>query len=280
MRLDQLPGRTKTVRPFAARFRSNGTTTEAIAKRRTPMFTPRRLSASCFLILCLFAPVLAQGEQRGKAEGTIPQPGSIVPAAATADRVRFTSPNSVVQMHLQVYDNAGQLVFDVSSKGNVLDWTLQDGGGGRLNPGSYLSVVTVKSLSGKLSQRIGSVSVQEKQTELLQADAAQITSAQQQAIGPVEENAALTILKAGETEATTVVAHGGAGTLTDSVIRETGGKVGVGVNNPTYRLVVGPDIGPGLTTSDLTISRGPGESVSIFAGATGAHGMIECYPCR
>jgi hypothetical protein len=37
--------------------------------------------------------------------------------------------------------------------------------------------------------------------------------------------------------------------------------------------VVGPDIGPGLTTSDLTISRGPGQSVSIFAGASGANGM-------
>ena len=350
------------------------------------MFTPRRLSASCFLILCLLATVLAQGEQPGKAEGTIIHSGPTVTAAATADRVRFTAPNTVVQMHLQVYDNNGQLVFDVSSKGNVLDWTLQNGGGGRLISGSYISVVTVKSLSGKLSQRIGSVSVQEKQTELLQADAAQITIAQQQAIGPVEENAALTILKAGETEATTVVAHdgtqgevtrsrgalsfrlgdffsgndkeqmrlteegnlgigtdnpqakldvagvirtskgiefanstdgtgtnvtkltatasgtlqqtlangtvvtsatgtgtqdrlakwaetGGAGTLTDSVIRETGGKVGVGVNNPTYRLVVGPDIGPGLTTSDLTVSRGPGQSVSIYAGATGAHGM-------
>ncbi|HEY3027977.1 MAG TPA: hypothetical protein VGJ55_17640, partial [Pyrinomonadaceae bacterium] len=33
------------------------------------------------------------------------------------------------------------------------------------------------------------------------------------------------------------------------------------------------DIGPGLTTSDLTVSRGAGQSVSVFAGATGAHGM-------
>src|SRR6266550_4996708 len=71
----------------------------------------------------------------------------VITVAASAERVRFTAPNSVMQMHLQVYDNAGQLVFDVSTKGNVLDWTLQDSGGARLNSGAYLSVVTVKSLS-------------------------------------------------------------------------------------------------------------------------------------
>jgi hypothetical protein len=86
-------------------------------------------------------------------------------------------------MHLQVYDNSGQLLFDVTSKGNVLDWTMQDSSGGRLNPGSYLSVVTVKSLSGKLSQRVGSVSVQEKQIELEPLGATQMTSGQQQAVG-------------------------------------------------------------------------------------------------
>ncbi|HEY8185958.1 MAG TPA: tail fiber domain-containing protein [Pyrinomonadaceae bacterium] len=299
--------------------------------------------------------------------------GPAITVAASGDRVRFTAPTSVVQMHLQVYDTGGQLVFDVSAKGNVLDWTLQDGGGTRLISGSYLSVVTVKGLSGRLSQRIGSVSVQEKQVVLERADAAQMTAAQQQEVGPIEENSGLTILQAGETEAVTVLAHDGtagqltrsrgalsfrlgdffsgndveqmrlteegnlgvgtdnpqakldvagtirvtkgiefadgtvqttglsgrkdkdgnlvpnvagagttnqvakwtdnAGTLGDSTITEVGGRVGIGVTNPTYRLVVGPDIGPGLTTSDLTISRGAGQSVSIFAGATGAHGM-------
>src|SRR5256714_9562765 len=135
--------------------------------------------------------------------------GPVITGIASAERVRFTAPSSVVQMHLQVYDNAGQLVFDVSSKGNVLDWTLQDSGGARLNPGSYLSVVTVKSLSGKLSQRIGSVSVGDKQLELQRADATQMTVAQQQMVGPIEENGALTILKAEEGQAVTVVASDG-----------------------------------------------------------------------
>ncbi|HEY6806237.1 MAG TPA: tail fiber domain-containing protein [Pyrinomonadaceae bacterium] len=63
------------------------------------------------------------------------------------------------------------------------------------------------------------------------------------------------------------------GLLGDSVITETGGRVGIGTATPTYKLVVGPDIGPGLTTSDITVSRGAGQSVSIYAGATGQHGM-------
>jgi len=254
----------------------------------------------------------------------------------------------------------------------VLDWSLQDSSDQRLL-GSYLAVVTVKSLSGRLSERIGSVSIGEKQVELQRAEATQLTTAQQQAVGPIEENATLTILKADETEATTVLANNGSdgqiirdrgalsfrlgdffsgndkeqmrlteegnlgigtdkpqarldvegtirtskgieftdgmvqttglsgrkdkdgnfvplvagtgstdqvakwtdtsGTLGNSTITEVSGRVGIGVTSPSYKLVVGPDIGSGLTTSDLTVSRGAGQSISIFAGATGAHGM-------
>jgi hypothetical protein len=169
------------------------------------MYTTRQLLISFLLVFITLSLAQAQDKSSPGASGSAPA----ITVAGSADRVRFTSPNSVVQVHLQVYDNAGQLVFDVSSKGNVLDWTLQDSGGQRLNPGSYLSVVTVKSLSGKLSQRIGSVSVGEKQLELQRVEGGQMTLAQQQAIGPIEENGALTILQAGETEAATVVAHDG-----------------------------------------------------------------------
>ena len=63
---------------------------------------------------------------------------------------------------------------------------------------------------------------------------------------------------------------GGAGTLTDSVIRETGGKVGVGVNNPTYRLVVGPDIGPGGNQSAICCDRDIQQRNNTAAGVGGA----------
>jgi len=45
-----------------------------------------------------------------------------VTACAASERERFNAPSSVVQFHLQVYTEAGQVMFDASSKGNVLDW--------------------------------------------------------------------------------------------------------------------------------------------------------------
>lgn len=65
----------------------------------------------------------------------------------------------------------------------------------------------------------------------------------------------------------------GSGTLGDSVITESSGRIGIGTTTPTYKLVVGPDIGPGLLTSDLTVSRGAGQSVSAYVGASGAQGI-------
>src|SRR2546421_951754 len=173
------------------------------------MFTPRRLSVSCFLVLCLLTMVLAQAEQPGNIGPKPSQTTTTVTALATAERVRFTAPSNVVRMQLQVMSETGQIVFEVSSKGNVLDWSLQDSSGQRLQ-GAYLTVVTVKSISGRLSERFGSVSIGEKQLELQRVDATQLSAPQQQVVGPVEENAALTILKADEAQDTTVLANNGA----------------------------------------------------------------------
>src|SRR5881396_3543798 len=116
------------------------------------MFTPRRLSAYCFLILCLVTTGLAQGDQPGNVSQRASQTNTTVTGAASAERVRFTAPSNVVRMQLQVVSESGQILFEVSSKGNVLDWSLQDGGGQRLQ-GSYLTVVTVKSISGRMSEK-------------------------------------------------------------------------------------------------------------------------------
>src|SRR4029077_4875726 len=75
-----------------------------------------------------------------------PPTAPVITGTASAERLRFTAPSSVVQMQLQIYAESGQLLFDGTSKGNVLDWTLQERGSQHLFPGSYLCVVTVKSL--------------------------------------------------------------------------------------------------------------------------------------
>ena len=182
------------------------------------MFTLRRLCASCFLILCLLCTVLAQDHQTTIVGPKVSQTNTTVTASATAERVRFTAPSNVVRMQLQVISESGQILFDVSSKGNVLDWSLQDSSGQRLQ-GSYLTVVTVKSISGRLSERIGTVSVEEKQVELKAGEATGLMAAQQQAVGPIEENGALTILKADEGQPVTVVANDG---KDGQIVRDSG----------------------------------------------------------
>jgi len=182
------------------------------------MFTRQRLCASSFVILCLLCTALAQDQQPGNVAPKISQTNTTVTASATTERVRFTAPSNVVRMQLQVISESGQILFDVSSKGNVLDWSLQDSSGQRLQ-GSYITVVTVKSLSGRLSERIGTVAVAEKQVELKAVESSGLMPGQQQAVGPVEENSALTILKAGETNAATVVAHDG---IQGEIIRSNG----------------------------------------------------------
>src|SRR6266705_5493615 len=174
-----------------------------------------RITVAVFL---LFAVHAATGQDLTK-QVTLPATAPVITGTALAERLRFTAPSTVVQMQLQIYADSGQLLFDVTSKGNVLDWTLQNGSGEHLVPGLYLCVVTVKTLSGKISQRIGSALVQEKQIELQRVDATQMTAPQQQAVGPIEENGALTILKAGETQATTVLANNG---QEGQVIRDRG----------------------------------------------------------
>src|SRR5437867_533738 len=72
-----------------------------------------------------------------------------VTAAATADRVRFTAPSTVVQMRLEVYAANGEKLFDNEIRGgNVIDWHLQNGQAERISDGSYLCVITSKGLSG------------------------------------------------------------------------------------------------------------------------------------
>src|SRR5215510_8519875 len=136
--------------------------------------------------------------------------GATVTVSASGERVRFTAPESVVQIRLDIYSSSGKKVFDNEVRGgNVLDWHLQDGQAEPLADDSYLCVVTVKSLSGRITQRIGSVTVEKSSARVQPFDASQMSAQQSQAIGPVEENASLTVLKQDENQTTTVIAHNG-----------------------------------------------------------------------
>ncbi len=131
-------------------------------------------------------------------------------ASASFDHIRITAPASIVQMRMEVYSVSGEKLFDNEIRGgNVFDWHLQDGQAERLSVGDYVCVVTVKNIAGRITQKIGTVKVGEKDVRVEPADTVQLSPQQSQAIGPVEENSSWTILDNKENQTTTVIAHDG-----------------------------------------------------------------------
>jgi hypothetical protein len=148
--------------------------------------------------------------QNSPAADSQPQTFAVI-AFASSERVRFTAPSSVVQMRLEVYDAAGRKLFDNELRGgNVLDWYLQDGQAARLADGTYLCVVTVKDRAGRLTQRLGSVLVAQGNASVQAVTAAQLTAQQAAAVGPIEEQAGLSVGQEDERRTATALAYNGA----------------------------------------------------------------------
>jgi hypothetical protein len=219
------------------------------------MLKPHKICASLFLLILCLTNAQAQGDI---AKSATPDALTIT-ASASNERVRFTAPATVVQIRLEVYASSGKKLFDNELRGgNVLDWHLQNGQAEPLLDDTYLCVVTVKNLSGKITQRIGSVRVEKSVASLQPAAASQMTAQQSDAIGPVEENATLTILNDGETQTATVIAHDGtdgqlirgrgalsfrlgdfySGKDTEQMRLTAEGNLGIGITNPQVRLDV------------------------------------------
>ena len=240
------------------------------------MFTFKRLIGSSLFVFVLAGTVLTQ-ESRAPIE--MPREpvasGPLVTAAATAKRVRFVSPGTVVQLRLEVYNETGQKLFDTELHGgNVLDWHLQDGAGQRIAPGSYACVLTIKSLSGRLSQRVGLVTVNEEKATIEPAEGTQLSAAQQQIIGPVEGSAAFTILHNSEAQAITTVMHDG----TNGQVARTRGALSFRVGdifsgNDSEQMRLTEDGRLGIGTSDP-------QSTLDVAGTIRAERVIIAKPAK
>ncbi|MEO8435633.1 MAG: hypothetical protein ABI596_12115, partial [Pyrinomonadaceae bacterium] len=268
------------------------------------MFTIKRFICSSLFAFVLAGTAWAQENPAPVEKLREPIPAApLVTATASIKRVRFVSPGSVVQLRLEVYNEAGQKLFDTELHGgNVLDWHLQDGAGERLAAGAYACVLTIKSLSGRISQRVGVVTVNDKKAAVEAAGGVRLSSAQQQVIGPVEDNAAFTVLPQSDTESITAVTHDGSdGQMTSTkgaLTFRTGdlfagkdkehmritedGKVGIGTDKPEATLDVAGSlrVSEGVRFSDgttldaasgkLTVRDAKGDPVNV--GGTKAAG--------
>ncbi len=118
------------------------------------MSSTSRLAASLLFLFSVFhTPLRAQ--ERAPESRSAP----IVTATISAERVRFTAASNIIAMRLEVYKVDGQRFFDSGFKsGTLLDWTILDEQGERYPAGEYLCVVAIKSLSGRVSQKLGTLS--------------------------------------------------------------------------------------------------------------------------
>ena len=220
----------------------------------------KKTTVSLFLAVFMLAAgaVVAQDD---KATG-----GAIqnVTGAVSADRVRIGVPSAVVQLRLEVYDDSGRKLFDTEQRGgNVLDWHLTGGNGERITPGTYVCVVTVKSLSGRITQKLGLVTVDAQSASLRPASAAELNAQQAQAVGPVDSGeSALVVMAAENAPSVTVLTNSGdEGQLTrtrgaftfrmgdffsgkdqEQMRLTPQGYLGIGTSNPRARLDVAGDI--------------------------------------
>jgi hypothetical protein len=220
------------------------------------MLTLKRITFVSMLIAALLA-TTAFGQDSNSTQA---QKSSLtITASASGERVRITAPASVVQMHIEVYSATGQRLFDNEVRGgNIFDWHLQDGQAQHLAPGSYVCVVTAKSVSGKLTQKIGTVEIGENSVSVRPADARQLSAQQTQTIGPMEEDSSWTIPASEEQQTATVIAHDGtdgqmirgrgalsfrignffSGIDTEQMRLTEAGNLGIGTSNPRATLDV------------------------------------------
>jgi trimeric autotransporter adhesin len=258
------------------------------------------------LSLTLFAnSALAQTEKNAQSQ----QPSTpAVLASGSAVDVRFTAPEGVLQMRLEIYNDKGDLVFDSGlRKGSILDWKITDASQALTN-GSYICAVTVMDLQGQLKQRLGAFSLQSGQLTLQRLGQGELNAAQSQAltirkqaqkIETANNNEFITVLREGKDRSVVVTAHDGqdgqVAATSGAITFRTGdifsnrareqmritpdGRVGIGIDKPEATLDVAGQIRArgGISFDDgtvMTTAPRVGGSPTLIGG-TGTQNKIS-----
>ena len=150
--------------------------------------------------------------------------GTVTPEGA----VRMIAHGEVLQVRMEVYSAAGELVADTGLRqGNIIDWKQTDATQPIID-GSYLVVVTVRDFKGNLNQRMAALTLQAGQFQLQIQKRDQLSTAQVRTMEGrqgksriTEGDDAISILKEGKERAAVVTAHDG----TDGQVDSTSGSL-------------------------------------------------------
>jgi phage shock protein A len=189
-----------------------------------------------------------------------------VTASASDGGARYTAPGGVLQVRLEIYAATGEIIFDSGQRaGSIIDWKVADVLQG-MSDGSYLSVVTVRDLRGKYSQRLGSVTLSGGSVTVARALETELSAAQTQALSlarqtrqiasPANDDSAMTILSDGKKRAVTVTTHDGENgqvTSTSGALTLNTGDVMSGKDKEQVRITPEGRVGIGTAKPEETL---------------------------
>jgi len=191
------------------------------------------------------------------------QTPSVTASVTPEGTVRMIAHGEALQVRMEVYSAAGELVADTGLRqGNIIDWKQTDATQPIID-GSYLVVVTVKDLKGNLNQRMAALTLQSGQLQLQNQKREEITTAQVRTMESrkgktriTDGDDAISILKEGKERAAVVTAHDG----TDGQVNTTSGSLtfrtgNVFSNQEQEQMRITPEgrVGIGTKTPEATL---------------------------
>jgi len=213
------------------------------------MTTIKFFALGLMLLLTGASSAYAQTESASKQPAA--QPDATVTVSLSAKGVRFAAPGALGQMRLEVFNAAGASLYNSEFQpGTVRDWAVQDKQGQALVDGTYLCIVTLRDLSGRLTVKQGQIAIQSGQATLQLSDSVPAGSVEPEKtlaqVKPDNDTSAALLVHNGR-DAQLVSTRGGLtfrvgdffGGRDKELMRLTpDGNLGIGVKDPQARLDV------------------------------------------